>query len=104
MIWRSQDANLITKRHFPKSTLGRVDAILFLKLAFESKERLMSDELEVEDDVFLEQGVFYCTCGNPIEGQDASGMIKREAGKQFVACPMCDTKHFAESGKFLVDE
>lgn len=103
MVWRSQDANLITKRHFPKSTLGRLDAILFLKLAFESKERLMSDELEVEDDVFLEGGVFYCTCGNPIEGQD-SGMIKRAAEKQFIVCPMCDTKHFAESGEFLVDE
>ncbi len=64
----------------------------------------MSGELEVEDDVFLEEGVFYCICGNPIEGEDASGMIQKEAGKQFVACPTCDTKHFAKSGRFRLDE
>ena len=63
----------------------------------------MSDELEVEDDVFLEDGVFYCTCGNPIEEEDASGNISREAGKEFVACPTCDTKHFAEGGRFRFD-
>ena len=64
----------------------------------------MSDELEVEDDVFLEEGVFYCTCGNPIEAEDAGGLIEREAGKEFVACPACDIRHFADSGKFRLDE
>lgn len=64
----------------------------------------MSDELEVEDDVFLEEGVFYCTCGNPIEAEDASGLIDKEAGKEFVACPTCDMKHFADSGRFRFGE
>ena len=64
----------------------------------------MSDELEVEDDVFIEEGVFYCTCGNPIEAEDATGLIERDAGREFVACPTCDMKHFAEGGKFRIDE
>lgn len=64
----------------------------------------MSDELEVEDDVFLEEGVFYCTCGNPIEAEDATSLIEKEAGKEFVACPTCDMRHFAETGKFRLDE
>jgi hypothetical protein len=64
----------------------------------------MSDELEVEDDVFLEEGVFYCTCGNPIEAEDASGLIEKEGGKEFVACPTCDMKHFADSGRFRLGE
>ena len=64
----------------------------------------MSDELEVEDDVFLEQGVFYCTCGNPIEAEDATGLIERDGGKEFVSCPTCDMRHFAETGKFRLDE
>ena len=64
----------------------------------------MSDDLEVEDDVFLEEGVFYCTCGNPIEAEDASGLIEKEAGKEFVACPTCDMKHFADSGRFRMGE
>ena len=64
----------------------------------------MSDELEVEDDVFVEEGVFYCTCGNPIEAEDANGLINKESGKEFVACPTCDMKHFAEGGTFKLDE
>ena len=64
----------------------------------------MSDDLEVEDDVFLEEGVFYCTCGNPIEAEDAKGRIEREAGKEFVSCPTCDMRHFADSGHFRLDE
>ena len=64
----------------------------------------MSDEMEVKDDIFLEEGVFYCTCGNPIEGEDASSMIQKESGKQCVSCPTCDTKHFAEGGQFILDE
>ena len=64
----------------------------------------MSDELEIEDDIFLEEGVFYCTCGNPIEAEDASGLIEKEAGKEFVACPTCDMKHFADSGRFNMGE
>ena len=64
----------------------------------------MSDELEVEDDVFLEEGVFYCTCGNPMEAAEANSVIQKEAGKQFVTCPTCDTKHFAEGGEFILDE
>ena len=64
----------------------------------------MSDEFEVEDDIFLEAGMFYCSCGNPIEGEDASSMIQREAGREFVSCPTCDMKHFAESGSFKMDD
>lgn len=64
----------------------------------------MSDELEVEDDVFLEEGVFYCTCGNPIEADDASSLVAREEGREFVSCPACDMKHFAESGNFKLDD
>ena len=64
----------------------------------------MSEGLEVEDDVFLEEGVLYCVCGNPIEAEDAGGLIEREAGKEFVTCPTCDMKHFAEGGKFRLDE
>jgi hypothetical protein len=64
----------------------------------------MSDELEVEDDVFLEEGVLYCTCGNPIEADDASGLIERLGGREFVSCPSCDMKHFAEGGRFRLDE
>jgi len=64
----------------------------------------MSDELEIEGDVFLEEGVFYCTCGNPIEAEDAQGMIERQAGKEFVTCPTCDMKHFADTGRFQLDE
>ena len=64
----------------------------------------MSDELEVEDDVFLEGGVLYCTCGHPIDAEDASGLIERSAGREFVLCPTCDMKHFAEGGHFRLDE
>jgi len=64
----------------------------------------MSDELEIEDDVFLEEGVFYCTCGNPIEAEDASGLIEKQAGKEYVACPTCDMKHFADSGRFRMGD
>ena len=64
----------------------------------------MSDELEVEDDVFLEEGVLYCTCGNPIEAEDASGLIGKSAGREFVTCPTCDMKHFAEGGHFRIED
>lgn len=64
----------------------------------------MSDELEIEDDVFLEEGLFYCTCGNPIEAEDASGLIEKQAGKEYVACPTCDMKHFADSGRFRMGD
>ena len=64
----------------------------------------MSDELEVEDDIFLEEGVFYCTCGNPIEAEDVTSKIGKEAGKEFVTCPSCDAKHFADSGRFRLGD
>ncbi len=64
----------------------------------------MSGELEAEADVFLEEGVLYCTCGNPIEAEDAGGMVKKEAGKEFIECPTCDMKHFAQDGRFRMDE
>lgn len=64
----------------------------------------MTDDLEVESDVFLEDGVFYCTCGTPIEAEDATGLIEKEAGKEFVACPACDMKHFADSGRFRLGD
>lgn len=64
----------------------------------------MSDELEVEADIFLEEGVFYCTCGNPIEAEDMSSKIGKEAGKEFVSCPSCDMKHFADGGRFRLDD
>lgn len=63
----------------------------------------MSDEIEVEDDVFLEAGVLYCHCGNPIEAEEALELIQKEAGREFVACPSCDMKLFADSGKFRVE-
>ncbi len=64
----------------------------------------MSDDLEVEDDIFLEDGVLYCICGNPIEAEDASSLIVAEGRREFIACPTCDMKHFAETGKFKLDE
>ncbi len=64
----------------------------------------MSDELEVEADVFLEEGVFYCTCGNPIEAEDVSSKIAKEGGKEFVSCPSCDMKHFADTGRFRLGD
>jgi len=64
----------------------------------------MSDDLEVEDDVFLEEGVLYCTCGNPIEADDVGGLITKEAGKEFVECPTCDMRHYAEGGQFRLDD
>jgi hypothetical protein len=64
----------------------------------------MSEDLEVDDDVFLEEGVLYCICGNPVEADDAPRLIEREAGREFIACPTCEMKHFAESGKFRLDE
>ena len=64
----------------------------------------MSDELEVEADIFLEEGVFYCTCGNPIEAEDVTSKIAKEAGKEFVTCPTCDMKHFADSGQFRLGD
>lgn len=63
----------------------------------------MSD-LEVEDDVFLEEGVLYCICGQPIEAEDVGGKIEKNAGREFVGCPTCDMRHFAESGKFRLDD
>ena len=45
----------------------------------------MSDELEVEDDVFLEAGVFYCTCGNPIDGHGVYLRITELCQKAFGA-------------------
>jgi hypothetical protein len=60
----------------------------------------MSDEIEVEDDVFLEEGVLYCHCGNPIEAEDASNLVQKEAGREFLACPTCDIRLFADTGKF----
>ena len=64
----------------------------------------MSEELEVDDDVFLEEGVLYCVCGNPIEAEDAGGLLQTEGGREFVACPACDMRHFAETGKVRLDE
>ena len=64
----------------------------------------MSDEQEIESDVFLEEGVFYCTCGNPIEAEDATSLIEKQADKEFVSCPSCDTKHFADGGRFQLGD
>lgn len=64
----------------------------------------MSEELEVEDDVFLDEGVLYCICGNPIEAEDASGLIEREGSREFIVCPTCDMRHYAEGGKFRLDD
>ena len=64
----------------------------------------MSDEMEVEDDVFLEEGVLYCTCGSPIDADDADGLIDRSTGREFVSCPTCDMKLFADSGHFRLDD
>jgi hypothetical protein len=62
----------------------------------------MSDEIDVEDDVFLEEGVLYCHCGNPIEAEDVSSLIQNQAGREYVTCPICDMKYFADSGKFSI--
>lgn len=64
----------------------------------------MSDELECESDIFLEEGVLYCICGHPIESEDASGLIERVGSREFIACPTCDMRHFAEGGRFRFDE
>ena len=64
----------------------------------------MSEDLECEDDVFLEEGVLYCTCGHPIEAEDVAPLIAKLAGKEFVACPTCEMRHFADSGRFRLDE
>jgi DNA-directed RNA polymerase subunit RPC12/RpoP len=63
----------------------------------------MSDEIEVDDDIFLEEGVLYCTCGTPVEAEEASGLLQKEAGREYIACPSCDVRHFAESGKFRME-
>ena len=64
----------------------------------------MSDELEIEADIFVDEGVFYCTCGNPIEAEDVSGKIEKQGGKEFVSCPSCDMKHFADGGHFRLGD
>jgi hypothetical protein len=64
----------------------------------------MSEELEVEDDVFLEGGVLYCLCGQPIEPDEAQGLIGMDSGREFITCPTCDMKHFADSGKFRLED
>ena len=64
----------------------------------------MADGLDAESDVFLLEGVLYCLCGNPIEADDAQGLVQREQGKEYVACPTCDMKYFAETGQFQFDE
>ena len=64
----------------------------------------MSEELDVESDVFLEGGVFYCICGQPIEPEEAPALIERDGIREFVACPTCDMRFFADSGKFQLDE
>jgi hypothetical protein len=46
----------------------------------------------------LEEGVLYCVCGQPIEAEDAGDVIQSEGGREFVTCPSCDIRHFAESG------
>ena len=64
----------------------------------------MSDDLEVEGDVFMEGGVLYCICGQPIEQEEAVPLIETEGGKQFIACPTCDMKHWAEGGMFTLED
>lgn len=64
----------------------------------------MSEDLEVDDDIFMEEGVLYCVCGTPVEAEDAKGLIDRDEGREFILCPSCDMKHFAEGGKFRLDE
>ena len=64
----------------------------------------MSEDLEVENDVFLEGGVLYCICGQPIEQEEAIPLIETEKRKQFIACPTCDMKYWAEGGMFRIEE
>jgi len=64
----------------------------------------MSEDLDVESDVFLEGGVLYCVCGQPIEPDEAPSLIARDGAREFVACPACDMKIFAETGKFQLDD
>ena len=64
----------------------------------------MSEELEAEDDVFLNEGVLYCVCGQPIEAEDVRGLIAREGDREFVSCPTCDMRYYADGGKFRIDE
>ncbi len=62
----------------------------------------MSEDLEVDNDVFLEGGVLSCICGQAIEEEEA--IIETEGGKQFIACPTCDMKHWAEGGVFRLED
>jgi len=64
----------------------------------------MSEELEAEDDVFLNEGVLYCVCGQPIEADDVKGLIAQEGDREFVSCPTCDMKYYADGGTFKLDE
>jgi hypothetical protein len=64
----------------------------------------MSEELEAEDDVFLNEGVLYCVCGQPIEAEDVRGLIAQTGEREFVSCPTCDMRYYAEGGKFRLDE
>jgi hypothetical protein len=64
----------------------------------------MSEDLDVESDVFLEGGVLYCVCGQPIEPEEAADLIEREGSREFVSCPTCDMRHFADDGKFQLDD
>ena len=64
----------------------------------------MSEELEAEDDVFIDEGVLYCVCGQPIEAEDVRGLIARDGNREFIPCPTCDMKYFAEGGKFRLEE
>jgi len=64
----------------------------------------MSEDLDVESDIFLEGGVLYCICGQPIEPEEAPDLIEREGTREFLSCPTCDMKLFADSGKFELDD
>ena len=63
----------------------------------------MSEDLDVDNDVFLEGGVLSCVCGQSLEEDEAVPLIKTEGRKQFIACPTCDMRHWADGGLFRLD-
>ncbi len=68
------------------------------------KSHRMSEDLDVESDVFLEGGVLYCVCGQPIEPDEVPGLMQRDGIREFLSCPTCDMKLFADSGQFRLDD
>ena len=48
----------------------------------------MSEDLEVDDDVFLEGGVLSCICGQALEEEEAIPLIKTEARPEVSQLPL----------------